>query len=41
MQWIAATEKDAASAGLEKRSWETAVQFRANSANSPSFSIKK
>jgi type I restriction enzyme M protein len=31
MQWIAATEKNAASAGLEKRFWEAVDQFRANS----------
>lgn len=31
MQWIAATEKDSAAATLEKRLWEAADQFRANS----------
>ena len=27
MHWIAPTEKDAASASLEKRLWDTAYQF--------------
>ena len=31
MQWIAPSEKDAASATLEKRLWDAADQFRANS----------
>ena len=31
MHWVAATEKDTASATLEKRLWEAADQFRANS----------
>ena len=31
MLWIAPTEKDAASATLEKRLWDAADQFRANS----------
>lgn len=31
MRWIAPTEKDAASATLEKRLWDAADQFRANS----------
>ena len=31
MHWIAPSEKDAASASLEKRLWDTADQFRANS----------
>lgn len=31
MQWIAPTEKDAATATLEKRLWNAADQFRANS----------
>ncbi len=31
MQWIAPSEKDAASASLEKRLWDAADQFRANS----------
>jgi len=31
MQWIAPSEKDAAAASLEKRLWDTADQFRANS----------
>ena len=31
MQWIAASEKDTAAATLEKRLWEAADQFRANS----------
>ena len=31
MQWIAQSERDAASASLEKRLWDTADQFRANS----------
>ncbi|HEX9080874.1 MAG TPA: class I SAM-dependent DNA methyltransferase [Holophagaceae bacterium] len=31
MQWIAPSEKDAASANLEERLWEAADQFRANS----------
>lgn len=31
MQWIAPTEKDTASATLEKRLWDAADQFRANS----------
>ncbi len=31
MQWIAPTEKDSASASLEKRLWNAADQFRANS----------
>lgn len=31
MQWIAPTEKDAATATLEKRLWDAADQFRANS----------
>jgi type I restriction enzyme M protein len=31
MHWIAPTEKDAASASLEKRLWDAADQFRANS----------
>ena len=31
MHWIAPTEKDAASATLEKNLWDAADQFRANS----------
>ena len=31
MRWIAPTEKDAATASLEKRLWDAADQFRANS----------
>jgi len=31
MQWIAPSEKDAASTSLEKRLWDAADQFRANS----------
>lgn len=31
MHWIAPSEKDTASATLEKRLWDTADQFRANS----------
>jgi type I restriction enzyme M protein len=31
VQWIAPTEKDSASASLEKRLWNAADQFRANS----------
>src|SRR5438128_12414105 len=31
MHWIAASEKDTAAATLEKRLWEAADQFRANS----------
>jgi type I restriction enzyme M protein len=31
MQWIAPAEKDAATATLEKRLWDAADQFRANS----------
>ncbi len=31
MQWIAPTEKDAAATSLEKRLWDAADQFRANS----------
>ena len=31
MHWIAPTEKDTASATLEKRLWDAADQFRANS----------
>src|SRR2546428_11795080 len=31
MQWIAPSEKDAASGALEKRLWEAADQLRANS----------
>jgi type I restriction enzyme M protein len=31
MRWIAPSEKDAASATLEKRLWDAADQFRANS----------
>jgi len=31
MQWIAPSEKDAASSSLEKRLWDAADQFRANS----------
>lgn len=31
MQWIAPSEKDAASASLEKRLWDAANRFRANS----------
>ena len=31
MQWIAPSEKDAANGALEKRLWEAADQFRANS----------
>jgi type I restriction enzyme M protein len=31
MQWIAPSEKDSATATLEKRLWEAADQFRANS----------
>jgi type I restriction enzyme M protein len=31
LRWIAPTEKDAASASLEKRLWDAADQFRANS----------
>ena len=31
MQWIAPSEKDAAAASLEKRLWDAADQFRANS----------
>ncbi|SEF96970.1 class I SAM-dependent DNA methyltransferase [Nitrosomonas ureae] len=31
MQWIALTEKDAATTSLEKRLWDAADQFRANS----------
>lgn len=35
MQWIAPSEKDAASASLEKRLWDAADQFRANSGLKP------
>ncbi len=31
MDWIAPSEKDAASTSLEKRIWNAADQFRANS----------
>ncbi len=31
MQWISATEKDSGNGTLEKRFWESADQFRANS----------
>ena len=31
MKWIAPTEKDAATITLEKRLWDAADQFRANS----------
>src|SRR5882672_2003359 len=31
MQWIAPTEKDSANGSLEKRLWDAADQFRANS----------
>ena len=31
MQWIAPSEKDVAAASLEKRQWDAADQFRANS----------
>ena len=31
MHWVAATEKDTASATLEKSLWDAADQFRANS----------
>ena len=31
MRWIAPTEKDAATTSLEKRLWDAADQFRANS----------
>jgi hypothetical protein len=31
MQWIAPSEKDAATTSLEKRLWDAADQFRANS----------
>ena len=31
MQWIAATEKDSQIATLERRLWDAADQFRANS----------
>ena len=31
MHWIAPSEKDAASTSLEKRLWDSADQFRANS----------
>jgi len=31
MQWIAPSEKDNNNAALEKRLWDTADQFRANS----------
>jgi len=31
MRWIAPTEKDTASTSLEKRLWDAADQFRANS----------
>ncbi|RPI72587.1 MAG: hypothetical protein EHM38_01680, partial [Geobacteraceae bacterium] len=31
MHWIAPTEKDTAIAALEKRLWDAADQFRANS----------
>jgi type I restriction enzyme M protein len=31
MQWIAPAEKDAATTTLEKRPWDAADQFRANS----------
>ena len=31
MQWIAPSEKDTGNAALEKRLWDTADQFRANS----------
>jgi type I restriction enzyme S subunit len=38
MHWIAPSEKDTASASLEKRLWDTADQFRANSdLNAPNF----
>ena len=32
MHWIGASEKDLATETLEKRLWDTANQFRANSA---------
>jgi type I restriction enzyme M protein len=35
MQWIAPSEKDTASASLEKRLWDSADQFRANSGLKP------
>ena len=35
MHWIAPSEKDAATTTLEKRLWEAADQFRANSELKP------
>jgi type I restriction enzyme M protein len=35
MHWIAPTEKDTAGATLEKRLWDAADQFRANSGLKP------
>ncbi len=35
MNWIAPTEKDTAAATLEKRLWDAADQFRANSGLEP------
>ncbi len=32
MRWVAASERDADKVTLEKRLWDTADQFRANSA---------
>jgi type I restriction enzyme M protein len=35
MKWVAPSEKDSASATLEKRLWDAADQFRANSGLKP------
>ncbi len=35
MEWVAPTEKDAATDTLEKRLWDAADQFRANSGHHP------
>ncbi len=41
MQWIAPAEKDTNNAALEKRLWDAADQFRANSGKDSGFAEKR
>lgn len=40
MQWIAPSDKDATNGSLEKRLWDSADQFRANSASEQGLHYK-
>ncbi len=41
MRWVAPTEKDDANHQLEKKLWDAADQFRANSGHKAAFTIRR